>query len=147
MPSLSQLSEAAAQINNTPPLRREQGVQASAPDKASLSSRASTPAVKLLAKAPSLEPPPALNFEVPPVAWKGLPLQTAQWTFSSEQLQDIVSRAIRLSAQEGFIKLLSVKMLDEELTQELQRLDTVRTLRNTVVANIRDCSRSICELI
>lgn len=130
MPSLSQISEAAAYLGNKPPLRRDQGVQVAMPaDMATgILSRPSTPAVKLLMKAPSLDPPPALNFEPTPVSWKGLTLQAAQWTFSSEQLQDIVSRAIRMSAQEGFIKLLSVKVLDGELAQEAQKLDTVRVL-------------------
>lgn len=129
MPSLSQLSEAAAYLGNKLPLRRDQGVQVAMPDMTTgMMSRPSTPAVKLLLKAPSLDPPPALNFEVTPVSWKGLTLQAAQWTFSSEQLQNIVSRAIRMSAQEGFIKLLSVKVLDEEIAQELQKLDTVRAL-------------------
>ncbi|THH22130.1 hypothetical protein EUX98_g8247 [Antrodiella citrinella] len=127
MPSLSQLSEAVVQLNQRPMPRREQGVQVSVGDMGTgTSSRSSTPAVKLLAKAPSLDPPPALNFESTPVPWKGMTLQAAQWTFSSEQLQAIVSRAIRSSAQEGFIKLLSVKILDEELVAEMLRLDTVK---------------------
>ncbi|TCD67384.1 hypothetical protein EIP91_012419 [Steccherinum ochraceum] len=131
MPSLSQLSEAAILIPTPFPHRREQreqGVQACLPDNMSsrLPSRSSTPAVKVLLKPPTLEPPPALAFESTPVAWKGLTLQAAQWTFSSEQLQDIVSRAIRMSAQEGFIKLLSVKTLDEEFVQELQKLDQLK---------------------
>ncbi|KAH8104083.1 hypothetical protein BXZ70DRAFT_1005632 [Cristinia sonorae] len=142
MASLSQLSETALNSTCKVPLRREQGVQtcitenhpqantttnyAAASSTSGEPSRSSTPAVKLIVKPPTLETPPALNFESVPVAWKGLTLQAAQWTFSSEQLQDIVSRAIRMSAQEEFIRLLSVKMLDEELRQETERLETLK---------------------
>ncbi|KAI0766018.1 hypothetical protein BC629DRAFT_902730 [Irpex lacteus] len=53
-------------------------------------------------------------------------LETAQWTLSSGELQEIVSRAIRRTAQESYIRLLSVKTVDEELKAELERLETVK---------------------
>ena len=53
-------------------------------------------------------------------------LETAQWTLSSGELQEVVSRAIRRTAQESYIRLLSVKTVDEELKAELERLETVR---------------------
>jgi hypothetical protein len=55
-------------------------------------------------------------------------METAQWTLSSGELQDIVSRAIRRTAQESYIRLLSIKTVDEELKAELERLETVRVL-------------------
>lgn len=107
----------------------ERGVQVNPADlqsSVSTPSRATTPAVKLITKPPTLEPPPSLNFESTAIQWKGLTLEAAQWTFSSQELQDIVSRAIRKSAEESFIRLLSVKTLDEELVEESKRLDHVR---------------------
>ncbi|GAW06982.1 alpha beta-hydrolase [Lentinula edodes] len=67
--------------------------------------------------------PPQLKFESPQVEWKGLPLDGALWTLDSKELQTIVSRAIRSSAQESFIRLLPLKQLDEVLPAELERLN------------------------
>lgn len=53
-------------------------------------------------------------------------LEAAQWTFSSDELQAIVSRAIRGSAEPSSIRLLPLKTLDEELSQEIERLETER---------------------
>ncbi|KAJ3932731.1 MAG: hypothetical protein NXY57DRAFT_88660 [Lentinula lateritia] len=66
---------------------------------------------------------PQLKFESPQVEWKGLPLDGALWTLDSKELQTIVSRAIRSSAQESFIRLLPLKQLDEVLPAELERLN------------------------
>ena len=88
--------------------------------------RVSTPMVRLVVKQPTLTPPAPVSFESVPVAWRGLTMESAQWTLTSVQLQEVVSRAIRKTASESFIRLLSVKTLDEELTTELERLDTVR---------------------
>ena len=85
------------------------------------------PAVKVIKKTPALTPPPAVNFEAPPISWRGMPYEAAQWSLTSEQLQEIVSTAIRASAQENFIRLVSQQTLDVELKQELQRLDSVST--------------------
>lgn len=103
---------------------REQGIQTDLPTPAT--TRSSTPAVKLIVKQPTLTPPSAVNFDSVPIAWRGMTLESAQWNMTSEQLQEIVSRAIRKTAQESFIRLLPVKTLDEELTAELERLETVR---------------------
>ena len=107
---------------------RDEGVQVG-PDAAPsrpMSSASSTPAVKVLAKPPTLVPPPALDFESVPIVWRGMSLETAQWTLSSQELQEIVSRSIRQTAQASFIRLLSLKTLDEELVAEMERLDSVR---------------------
>ncbi|KZT69289.1 hypothetical protein DAEQUDRAFT_271798 [Daedalea quercina L-15889] len=84
------------------------------------------PAVKVIKKTPTLTPPPAVNFDAPPVPWRPMTFQTAQWSLTSEQLQDIVSTAIRASAEENFIRLVSKDTLDVELVQELERLDSLK---------------------
>ena len=80
------------------------------------------------------DPPPTLT--VPPLptfpsgatspSYKALPYEAAQWTFTSHELQDIVSRAIRCSARESFVRLLSLKLLDTILPDELARLADTR---------------------
>jgi hypothetical protein len=75
---------------------------------------------------PPLTPPPAISFEPTPIPWKGLPLDAAQWTFSSSELQEIVSKAIRLSARDSFVRLLSLQALEVDIVHESERLDTER---------------------
>lgn len=90
------------------------------------STRASTPALtRMMIKRPPLAPPPALNFEAEPIQWKAMTLEAAQWTFTSEQLQETVSRAIRHSASESFIRVVPTHTFDVELPQELERLESV----------------------
>ncbi|KAJ3842147.1 hypothetical protein F5878DRAFT_417857 [Lentinula raphanica] len=69
---------------------------------------------------------PPIKFETTQVEWKGLPLDSALWTLDSQELQTIVSRAIRSSAQESFIRLLSLTQLDETLPAELERLNFLK---------------------
>ncbi|KAJ3818548.1 hypothetical protein F5880DRAFT_1683054 [Lentinula raphanica] len=69
---------------------------------------------------------PPIKFETTQVEWKGLPLDSALWTLDSHELQTIVSRAIRSSAQESFIRLLSLTQLDETLPAELERLNFLK---------------------
>lgn len=126
MPSFSQLSEVS--FNRIkPPITIDKGIQVAPSDISPppSSARASSSAVKVIRKPPTLNPPPPLNFETTPIQYRGLTLEAAQWTFTSDQLQDIVSRAIRQTAHESFIRLVSTKTLDEELVQELERLDHV----------------------
>ncbi|KAI6023357.1 hypothetical protein EDC04DRAFT_301670 [Pisolithus marmoratus] len=75
---------------------------------------------------PPLPSPPAISFESIPISWKGLSLEAAQWTFTSSELQEIVSRAIRLSATESFIRLLSLQVLDTDIMEAEQRLESQR---------------------
>ncbi|PIL24793.1 hypothetical protein GSI_12679 [Ganoderma sinense ZZ0214-1] len=87
-------------------------------------SRASTPALlKMMPRRPPLAPLPTVNFDSEPVRWKALTLEAAQWTFTSEQLQEIVSGAIRQSAAESFIRVLPTQVADAELPQEADRLE------------------------
>ena len=75
---------------------------------------------------PPLTPPPTISFESTPIPWKGLPYEVAQWTFSSEELQEIVSKAIRLSARESFVHLLSLQALEVDVVHEAARLESER---------------------
>lgn len=84
-----------------------------------------TPTATFIAP-PPLTPPPPVSFDSTPIPWKGLPLDAAQWTFSSSELQEIVSRAIRLSARESFVRLLSLQALEVDIVHEAERLDAAR---------------------
>ena len=85
-------------------------------------------AVKIVPKPVALTPPPQLSFESQPISIKGLSLNTAQWTLTSAELQDIVSRAIRLSARESFIRVLPVETLDQKIPEENERLDNLKMI-------------------
>lgn len=87
----------------------------------------SKPSIATFLPPPPLAPPPPLSFESVPIPWKGLPYEAAQWTFTSAELQEIVSRAIRLSAKESFIRLLSVQALDIDMIKETERLEEERS--------------------
>ena len=50
-----------------------------------------------------------------------------QGIFNSTELQDIVSRSIRASAKESFLRLLAVENLDKVLPAELARLEEAKT--------------------
>ncbi|KAJ7885999.1 hypothetical protein B0H13DRAFT_2277771 [Mycena leptocephala] len=84
--------------------------------------------VKSVPKVPGLTPPVQIKFESVPVNWKGLPLEAAIWTFNSKELQELVSRAIRKSAQESFVRVLSVENLDQNLPAELERLNVLKSV-------------------
>lgn len=93
------------------------------------STRPSTPAsvtYRVITKPTTLPTPTPLNFNVDPIAFKGIPLEAAQWSFTSEQLREMVSRAIRDSAKEQFIRLLSLDALDKEIPEELDRLESLK---------------------
>ncbi|KAG9085063.1 hypothetical protein FRC06_003750 [Ceratobasidium sp. 370] len=82
---------------------------------------------------PRLQPkqPPSPAFEPIPVRWRGLTMDAAKWTFSSDQLQNIVSRAIRQSAETSSVRLLSLDVLDQELPTEVERLEQLRDVLQT----------------
>jgi hypothetical protein len=54
-------------------------------------------------------------------------MEIAKWTFTSAQLQAIVSKAIQQSAQASSIRLLRLEVLENELPEEMQRLEAQRT--------------------
>lgn len=86
----------------------------------------SKPSIATFLAPPPLTPPPTVSFESLQIPWKGLPYEAAQWTFTSSELQEIVSRAIRLSAKESFIRLLSLQALDTDMVKEAERLEEER---------------------
>ncbi|KAG2143779.1 uncharacterized protein EDB93DRAFT_1251833 [Suillus bovinus] len=86
----------------------------------------SKPSIATFLTPPPLPPPPTVSFESVQIPWKGLPYEAAQWTFTSAELQEIVSRAIRLSAKESFIRLLSLQALDIDMVKEAERLEEER---------------------
>ncbi|KAJ7624983.1 hypothetical protein DFH06DRAFT_1008230 [Mycena polygramma] len=67
------------------------------------------------------------RFQTPPLRWRGYTMDAAKWTFSSSQLQGIVSRAIRQSAEASSIRLLRLETVDQDIPDELHRLEMQRT--------------------
>ncbi|KAL0953909.1 hypothetical protein HGRIS_005075 [Hohenbuehelia grisea] len=107
-----------------PALSRKESLQAPSPSP----SPSPHPSVKVVVKPTLLTPPPRIDFDSVPIQWKSLPLEAAVWTFSSQELQQIVSRSIRSSARESFIRLISIDTLDDHLPAELERLDRLKTM-------------------
>ncbi|KDQ56869.1 hypothetical protein JAAARDRAFT_79263 [Jaapia argillacea MUCL 33604] len=64
------------------------------------------------------------EFTKMPVRFRGLTLDAAQWTFTSEELQAIVSRSIRQSSEVSSIRLFDLATLDVALPEEIRRLET-----------------------
>lgn len=67
------------------------------------------------------------NFNVPPMPYRGLTMDQAKWTFTSSQLQSVVSRAIKQSAEASSIRLLRLDTLDNEIPRDLERLDAQKS--------------------
>ncbi|KAJ7595026.1 hypothetical protein C8J56DRAFT_1023431 [Mycena floridula] len=67
------------------------------------------------------------KFQTPAVKWRGHTMDAAKWTFSSAQLQSIVSRAIRQSSEASSIRLLRLETLDNDIPDEIRRLEMQRT--------------------
>ncbi|KAH9927932.1 uncharacterized protein BXZ73DRAFT_48547, partial [Epithele typhae] len=65
----------------------------------------------------------APKFQTQRVAWRGLTMEAAQWTLTSQQLQHIVSTAIRTSADASMIRILPLEALEEELPAEIERTE------------------------
>ena len=72
-------------------------------------------------------PIPSPSFQAPTPKWKGYTLEVAKWTFTSAQLQAIVSKAIRRSAESSSIRLLRLEVLDTDIPEEIQMLESQRT--------------------
>jgi hypothetical protein len=84
------------------------------------------------------------RFQTPPVKWRGYTMDAAKWTFTSQQLQAIVSRAIRQSSEASSIRLLKLETLDNEIPDEMHRLDM---LRMDVKARYKASSRKRYSLL
>ena len=65
------------------------------------------------------------RFRTSPPKFKGRTLEAAKWTFSSKELQEIVSQAIRDSGKASSIRLLSQQVAFVEVPDELERLNTL----------------------
>ncbi|KAL4062530.1 hypothetical protein J3A83DRAFT_1829191 [Scleroderma citrinum] len=123
--ALFHMVDVAIQVPSSPPSAEPGPSRLSPhiPPRTSVSPKASTGTFIAPAPLPSF---PTISFESTPIPWKGLPLDAAQWTLTSSELQDIVSRAIRLSAKESFIRLLSLQALDTDIVEEERRLSNER---------------------
>ncbi len=74
-------------------------------------------------------PPPLIHsphFNVPSPRFKGITMDAAKWTFTSAELQAIVSRAIQQSAEALSIRLLHLDTLDNDIPEDLHRLESER---------------------
>ena len=67
------------------------------------------------------------RFQTTPVKFRGLKMEEAQWTFSSEELQSLVSSAIKKSAEVSSIRLLPLETLTQKIPAEMSRLQTQST--------------------
>ncbi|OSD01048.1 hypothetical protein PYCCODRAFT_1413390 [Trametes coccinea BRFM310] len=65
----------------------------------------------------------APRFQPTRVHFRGLTMEAAQWTLTSEQLQHIVSTAIRQSADASAIRILPQETLEDALPAEIERLE------------------------
>ncbi|KAG5641553.1 hypothetical protein DXG03_004788 [Asterophora parasitica] len=72
-------------------------------------------------------PLPSPRFQTSPLKWRGYTMDAAKWTFTSTQLQAIVSRAIKQSSEASSIRLLRLETLDKDIPEEVERLETLRT--------------------
>ncbi|KAL4071743.1 hypothetical protein J3A83DRAFT_2898511 [Scleroderma citrinum] len=70
---------------------------------------------------------PLPKFQTPRPKWRGLTMEAAQWTLTSTQLQNIVSRAIKQSAEGSSVRLLCLETLDGEIAEETHRLEMLHT--------------------
>lgn len=96
----------------------------------SVSSEASAaaPAPHTSASTPSgrrnvLTHPTSPKFQTPVPKYRGYTMEAAKWTFTSQQLQSIVSRAIKQSAEASSVRLLQLETLDVDVPEEMHRLE------------------------
>lgn len=66
---------------------------------------------------------PSPKFQTPTPKYRGYTMETAKWTFTSQQLQTIVSRAIKQSAEASSVRLLRLDTLDTDIPEEIHRLE------------------------
>jgi len=68
---------------------------------------------------------PVPTFRTSPPKFKGLTLEAAKWTFSSEELHAVVSDAIKWTGRASSIRLLSPQAAFDEIPKELERLEAL----------------------
>ncbi|KAJ3968729.1 hypothetical protein EV361DRAFT_400226 [Lentinula raphanica] len=71
--------------------------------------------------------PHSPRFQSPAPKYRGYTMDAAKWTFTSAQLQAIVSRAIKQSAEASAIRLLRLETVDHDIPNELHKLELQRT--------------------
>ncbi|KAI0752715.1 hypothetical protein C8Q80DRAFT_1267222 [Daedaleopsis nitida] len=80
----------------------------------------------------------APKFQPNRVNYRGLTMEAAQWTLTSQQLQHIVSTAIRQSADASAIRILPFETLDFALPSEIEKLqDRCAELKTTYKLGVR----------
>ncbi|VDB83151.1 unnamed protein product [Peniophora sp. CBMAI 1063] len=67
------------------------------------------------------------RFQPEPVPIRPYTLEAAQWTFSSQELQGLVTRAIKQSAEPGSVRVLPLDVLEEQLPSDLAKLEAYQT--------------------
>ncbi|KAI6126834.1 hypothetical protein F5141DRAFT_359261 [Pisolithus sp. B1] len=70
---------------------------------------------------------PLPRFQTPPLKWRGLTMEAAQWTLTSAELHGIVSRAMKQFSEGSSIRLLRLETLDGEIAEEIHRLEMLHT--------------------
>ncbi|KAH8990783.1 hypothetical protein EDB92DRAFT_722871 [Lactarius akahatsu] len=81
------------------------------------------------------------KFQTSPPKFKAFTMEAAKWTFSSDELQTIVSSAIKKSAEPSSIRLLTTQAAFTDVPAELERLTALQTelkVRYRVQARKRD---------
>ena len=89
----------------------------------------------------------APRFPTVPVRWRGYTLDVARWTFTSQQLQEIASRAIEASAESYYVRLLKLETLDAELPEELHRLELLTTDLKTRIRATVSARRELLDAL
>ncbi|PIL29065.1 hypothetical protein GSI_09113 [Ganoderma sinense ZZ0214-1] len=95
----------------------------------------------------------APKFQTSRVPFRGLTMEAAQWTLTSQQLQHIVSTAIRQSADASAIRILPTDVFDGDVPDEIARLEGLTAelklkyklnvrKRNTLLANANRVAES-----
>ncbi|KAG6909383.1 hypothetical protein DXG01_000826 [Tephrocybe rancida] len=97
----------------------------------STSSPTPPPTYKAMPKPAPLVQAPTLSFENVPIQFKALPHEAALWTLEKCELQELVSRALRRSAPETYIRLLSLENLDKVLPAEVDRLTSLKAIKQS----------------
>ncbi|KAI0942967.1 hypothetical protein AcV7_002241 [Taiwanofungus camphoratus] len=78
------------------------------------------------------------KFQTTPVKFRGLTKEAAEWTFTSQQLQQLVSTAIKQTADVSAIRLLPLDILNGALPDEIHRLEVSSAeLRTNYKLNVR----------
>ena len=87
------------------------------------------------------------RFPTVPVKWRGYTLDVARWTFNSQELQEIASRAIKASAESYHVRLLRLETLDTRLPEELHRLELLATDLKSRIRAIATAKRELLDTL